>query len=318
MGQSSIVSTSTRIEFGIQYNPLAPRYYFDLAQCLSIVNRRSYRQGMNYAIGSIEVFGDNSGTVAIQTVPHTWVADNATTKAFEAWKDQRAEVLKEQPSLKAKWSDFKIYLDATHAQAGVVGNITPVDASGNPYVLGEWDSSQYVTPLPGAAQALTGDANEVTFHVVGDHIPAGNFDPSTSTSVGLIKAYAASRARVLAPDPVPVGQYISGFYNVDSLPDETQQDVMSNVANHNDEPPYSVPDYPGGDIQAPTPEFVDALIVRNWGDASTFSSDTSRSFVAPLGLVCLNINGFEVDSALTVLVNLVPGDYKGVLAERGL
>ena len=103
-----------------------------------------------------------------------------------------------------------------------------------------------------------------------------------------------------------------------SSPDATFQDIAENVLGRNDEAPYDIDDYPGGAVNAPTPEFVDGLVVRNWGDASTFSSDTSSPFIAPLGLLCLNINGFEALSDISVLINLVPGKYKGVLAERGL
>jgi len=314
MGQSSIVSTDTQIELNITSNGAA---YVDLAQCLSIINRRSYRQGMNYAIGSIEMIAGQSGTVNISTVPTTWVADNATTKAFEAWKDQRAEVLKEQPSLKAKWSDFKVFMDETHAQAGTAANLTPVDALSAPYLLGTWDTSEYVCPLPGAAQAAAGDAQEVRFHVCGDHTPPGPFSPLT-TNVGLIQAYADSRAKVLFPDPAVPTEFDTGFYNVNSLPDEMQVDVMDNVANRNDDPPYNVAEYPGGRTNAPTPQFRDAMVIRNWGDATTFSSDTAGPFVAPLGLLRFLTSGFDGLFAITVIINLVPGKYKGVLAERGL
>ncbi len=318
MGQSSIVSTDTFLHFNVVHNPLAPRKYIDLAQCLSIVNRRSYRQGMNYAVASIEVFAPSSGFAQVFTVPTTWVADNATTKAFEAWKDQRAEVLKEQPSLKAKWSDFKIFLDSTHATAGVGGNLTPLDGSGNAYALGEWDMSQYVTPLPGADQAASGDAHELVFHVVGDHIPTGDFTKATA-SVGLIKAYAASRALPLTPDPATEGQYITGFYNMQQSEDEKSQDIMANVTDRNDNPPYSTSEYPGSDVNAPTAQLFDVMIVRNWGDATTSSSDSVGSFVAPFGLICLNFaSGFEADDDIGIKINLVPGNYKGVLAERGV
>ncbi len=215
MAQSSIVSTDTQIEVHVlNEEPFSTDFYLDIGQCLSTINRRSYRQAMNYAVASIEAFSVSGCRVGVSIIPTTWVADNATTKAFETWKDQRAEVLRDQPSLKAKWSDFKIYMDSAHSQLGVISNLTPVDGNGNSYLLGEWDASQFVLPLPGAAQAAAGDAHETVFHVVGDHIPPGLFDPTTILSTGLIKAYAASRARVLSPDPVQVGQYITGFYNV--------------------------------------------------------------------------------------------------------
>ncbi len=153
---------------------------------------------------------------------------------------------------------------------------------------------------------------------MGDHTPAGTFEVATTTSVGLIKAYAASRARTLAPDPATVGQYSTGFYNVNSLPDELQEDVMDNVVQHNDNPPYNLNHYPGGDTNAPTAQVVDAMIIRDWGDATQYSSDATGPFVAPLGLIALNFSAFAADSTIDIIVKLVPGPYKGVLAERGL
>jgi len=321
MGQSSIVSTDTKIELIMEYEEEGANVaYVDIAQCLSTINRRSYRQGMNFAISSIEVFASKGGNVSVGIVPTTWVADNATTKAFESWKDQRALVLKNEPSLKAKWSDFKIFLDSAHATAGVAGNLTPVDHDANPYTLGDWDVSQYVTPLPGADQAAAGDAKEVTFHVVGDHIPAGTFEVATTTSVGLIKAYAASRALPLAPDPSTQGQYSSGFYNVNSVPDEMQEDVMDNVVQHNDNPPYTITKYPGSELNAPTSQWTDTMILNNFGDSTAFYSDSMGPFVAPLGLLRLAVTNVAEgeEPVFTIVIRCVPGNYKGVLAERGL
>ncbi len=320
MAQSSIVSTTTELYFSFNTIPLTPNRYIDLAQCLSIVNRRSYRQGMNYAVAKIEVFSPTGGNLGVFTVPTTWVADNATTKAFEAWKDQRALVLKQEPSLKARWSDFKLFMDATHSTAGVAGNLTPVNMSAAPslYTLGDWDASQYVTPLPGADQAAAGDAKEVTFHVVGDHTPAGTFEVATTTSVGLIKAYAASRSVPLAPDPATQGQYSSGFYNVNSVPDEMQEDVMDNVVQHNDNPPYSILKYPGSELNAPHAMWVGTAILNDFGDATAWSKAVMDGFVCPFGLLQINTTDFEADSAVNVVVTLVPGNYKGILAERGV
>ncbi len=316
MGQSSIASIDTKMLFNFTTTGLNNDQYIDLAQCLSIVNRRSYRQGMNYAVSSIEFYAASGGQVAVYKVPTTWVADNATTKAFEAWRKQRAEVLEEQPSLKAKWSDFKIFMDATHSTATSSGNLTPYSPAGA-YVKGDWDSSQFVIPLPGADQANAGDAQEVHMHIVGDHTPTGNFDAST-TSVGLIKAYAASRALVLAPDPVQEGQYLTGFYNIQQSDDEKSQDIMDNVSNKNDSPPYSLIEYPGSDTNAPGPLYQDLAILNDFGDDNAWSKTTVSGFLVPFGLLKLVHNLFETDTNVTCIVNMVPGNYKGVLAEKGV
>ncbi len=316
MAQSSMTSTCDKMLFAWNHNPLAPDNYVDIAQCLSIVNRRMYRQGMNYAVGSIEFYSVQGGRVEVNIVPRTWVADNATTKAFEAWKDQRAEVLKESPSLKAKWSDFKIFLDPQHVTNGVGLNLTPTDSNGGPYALGEWNESNFVVPVDGGA-AGAGSAQEVTMHVVGDHMPAGSFNTAT-TSASLIKSYADSRAIILSPDPVQPSGYNTNMYIRESSHDEMAIDIIQNVTNLNDEPPYDRALYPGGATNAPEPEYVDQAIISNYGDASVFSKGVIGSFIAPLGLLKITGQNFDADNTISMVINMVPGNYKGILAEGGL
>ncbi len=339
MAQSSIASTVDKLFFAFvpEEGETSGTYFIDIAQCLSIVNRKSYRQGMNYAVENMSFkyapLGDPQEekfmSIVVSKVPTTWCADNATTKAFASWMEQRDSVLKEQPSLKAKWSDFKIFLDADHATAGVGDNLIPlasiVDSCGESneeFVKGEWDMSQFVTPLPGADQAASGDAHELVFHVVGDHIPAGDFTKSTA-SVGLIKAYAASRALPLTPDPHTEGQYVTGFYNIQQSEDEKSQDIMANVADRNDNPPYSTSEYPGSDTNAPFAQIVKKLYPSNYGSTTngsmTVSIDNTGSFLAPFGLI--RIDTCALSSALDYIIlemDLVPGKYKGILAEKGV
>ena len=61
-------------------------YYIDLSQCASLVNRRFYRQGINWAVSSMKLF-TSAGTVAevlISKLPETWVMSNAWMKGFKA------------------------------------------------------------------------------------------------------------------------------------------------------------------------------------------------------------------------------------------
>jgi len=316
MAQSRIASTCDTLLFAFAHNPLDQNNYIDLAQCMSIVNRRMYRQGMNYAVGSIEVAARSGGRLTVGIVPRTWVADNATTKAFENWKDQRAEVLKESPTLKAKWSDFKVFLDEEHASNGVASNLTPMDADGVLYQLGEWSASEFVVPVNGGSGGL-GNAQEVTMHVVGDHIPNGAFNNAV-TSASLIKSYADSRSVVLAPDPVQPPGYNTNMYIRETSHDEMAADIIQNVTNFNDMPPYDQDHYPGGDTNAPQAEYIDTAIISNYGDSSVFSKGAISGFVAPLGLLKLQSADFDADEIISIIVRLVPGNYKGILAEGGL
>ena len=210
--------------------------YIDIAQCLSIVNRKSYRQGMNYAISKMKLYAIDSGSVMINTLPNNWVCDNATTKMFELWKDQRAEVLKESPSLKARYTDFKVYMNAEHKSVGFSGNLTPVAPDGTPYLLGQWSAAEITTPVLGGSG---GNAHQSTIHVVGDNIPAGVFQPGVTTSVSAIQQYADSRALVHNPDPsVPAGGvFKETVYNITSSHDEMSEEIMNDIVFKNHETP---------------------------------------------------------------------------------
>ncbi len=77
-------------------------------------------------------------------------------------------------------------------------------------------------------------------------------------------------------------------------------------------------DYPGGELNADSPSWIDTLIVRDWGDSTQFSSDTMGPFVAPFGLLRFVFNGAQADGTYYIAISLVPGKYKGILAERGV
>ncbi len=321
MAQSPLTSTSQKLTFELQPEDGGVAYV-DLAQCLSIVNRRSYRQGMNYAVQSIEFVSNASSRISVFTIPTSWPADNATTKMFEAWKDQRAEVLKEQPSLKAAWSDFKIFMDDIHAAAGTAGNLLPAYYDSNnayfvtDYVAGDWDASQFVLPIDGGSGGLA-NAQEVTMHVVGDHFPPGNFNNAT-ISAGLVKSYQDSRAVILAPDPVSPAGFTTNLFSRSTSHDEMSADIQQNVSKNNDNPPYPIVDYPGGDTQAPVAQFVDTAFLTNFGDTTQYSIDTVPATIVPFGLLKFLFTTSAPGQSITMHVHLAPGNYKGVLAERGV
>ena len=318
MAQSSLVSTDTKLLFAFTKQGLNSTQTIDIAQCLSVVNRRFYRQGMNYAVAGIEAYAPTSARVALGIIPTTWVADNATTRAYIAWNAQRKQVLDEQPSMKSKWSDFKIHMDATHVSNGFAGNLTPVDSFANAYALGEWTASEIVFPVAGGSGG-TGAANQQTMHVIGNNVPAGNFQTASGTSFSLIEAYANSRRTEQNPDPSTTGvSETTNPYATLSVPDSLFQDVAENILDNNDLAPYVMNDYPGGATQAPLIQYLDDLRLNNFGDAGQLSSDQTGPFVCPFGLLRLQFQNMEDDETVVIVLDLVPGSYKGVLAERGV
>ena len=87
--------------------------YIDMSLAASAVNRRFYRQGLNWAVASMTLHTnrDASGSFTVQKVPDTWVAQNAHTKAKRLWMKSQDQVLDNDPTVKGRYRDFKVYLD---------------------------------------------------------------------------------------------------------------------------------------------------------------------------------------------------------------
>ena len=119
--------------------------HIDISQCVSLINRRFYRQGLEWAVAGFTVFTDSgiTGNIAIGKLPDTWMCDNAYTKAYHAWKDQQDNAIEEAggQSAVAKYRDFKISMNTDHVDAGFAGNLLPEGfvAGVN---TGEWERSR--------------------------------------------------------------------------------------------------------------------------------------------------------------------------------
>ena len=149
--------------FTLPSTPAATNYYIDLSQCASILNRRFYRQGLNWAVAGFTWYTVNDGSIRINKVPDTWVAANAWMKGFATWQKMNKEALAEAGSVKPKFLDFKVFMDAGHHAAGSAANLLPRVGSdvgiGNSDVTpGEWEYSSYV--IPDTTLGATGGVQE--------------------------------------------------------------------------------------------------------------------------------------------------------------
>ena len=277
--------------------------YIDLSQCASIVNRRFYRQGLNWAVGGFTVIGGGTGTgfLTVNRLPETWVLSNAWEKGFRAWQRQQSEALEDgtQESVRARFNDFKVYLDGGHSSVGVANNLTPIGTAGIPYALGEWEMSQIVVPNNGAP----GINWEPYLQMIGGFTIA-----ASPPSVGLIAAYANSRSVPQSPDPVVPGQVLNDdnlFRRMFDVGDNSD-DVLDNVAGKNDELPYDQNVYPGEPIDQA--EFVASIRLAN-----TQSQTQVAGSSFPCGLI--QIDTSSLDGGVQFIVHLVPGGHRGYLAE---
>ena len=101
-------------------------WHADLSQCASIMNRRFYRQGINWAVSGFKILSSSgsSGQISINKLPNTWIVSNSWEKGFRAWQRQQREVIEDgtQESTMAKFNDFKIFMNTDHFNNGVTRN----------------------------------------------------------------------------------------------------------------------------------------------------------------------------------------------------
>ena len=288
------------------------KFYLDISQCASILNRRFYRQGLNWAVSGFKILSSDGSTGSIQVVklPNTWVMSNAWEKGFRAWKRQQNDALDdgENQSVKAKYNDFKIFADVDHHSLGYGANILPVSsatlgANIQTAVPGEWEASQIVIPN----FVTVGTNYEPYIQAVGEDVGG------LGGTISLIKAYEDSRSTPQSPDPaVPPGvTSADNIYRAMFDVGDNMEDVMANVVGKNDELPYPQENYPGGDTQLNSLQIHDSEFIT----ATTVGGTTRlKGGNFPCGLVGFNLGDYD-GAYLLVQVDLVPGTHRGYLAE---
>lgn len=319
----------TRLWFNI--NPENTFNYVDLSLAACAANRRFYRQGSTWAVAGMSIHAGASidqsgnpvsplGDVTVSKVPDTWIAKNAHTKAKALWMKSQDQVLDDQPSVAAKYRDFKVYLDDDMVGADIQGVaaspadngeiMLPVDSGDFTAKIGEWVYSTIQFPTDGGSSAPI----EWNLHMVG-----ADEDTQAATSRGIIHGYALSRSRPHDIDPnVPTdGGWMNEVFDVADNLDAIRLDITDN----NDLPPYRVGDeasadeyYPGG--------------VNNQPEAAlhsiSFVSGTTVGGKTPIegGMFGCGLMKFGFDwvegnepESLYLAIDLVPGHYKGYLTE---
>jgi len=285
--------------------------YIDLAEGLSQVNRRAYRQGMEYAVGKV-TFGYQANPQAIlnvvlatYTAGNTWSVHNAWKKAYAHWiaQQRRTRRLIGQ-SAKPTWEDFKVYLDDAHRAGTSLGVLA---GDGGLVGTGEWDYSRLLW------EADDNSVDEVYMHLIGGNVGSS----PNETDWGLVLNYQESRATVQPEDPDLPDEYSNNMYAKLATDENVVADeVAENMEDENDEPPYDQDDYPGGDTNSDAPWLQDLAIA-----STSVPVGVVPGFVAQCGLIKFELqahavaDGGDTTAPSTVaMVHLVPGNYKGVAA----
>jgi len=305
--------------------------FIDLSQCASLVNRRFYRQGINWAVSGIKFLsqptltaGSLNGNITVEKLPETWVMSNAWEKGFRAWQRMNNEALEETESVRPRFLDFKIYADSAHHTAGFGANLLPINVAGT-VVPGEWESSKISYP----DTTLVGNAKERDVIAVGASFPGAS--PATGrNAVSLIEGYAASRGLPAVLDPnAPVDaedtsgvapeNWMAAMFNEGNI--QTEQ-VIDTMTEENNIAPYPFENdgvhvdtmYPGGANQLTGLQIHDLEYVTG----TTIGGTTRiKGGMFPCGLIGLHLLNRDSESPLvhTFCIDLVPGNHRGYLCE---
>jgi hypothetical protein len=286
-------------------------YYCDLSQIASILNRRFYRQGINWAVAGFKLFSPSTGFFTISKLPTNWVTMNAWTKAFNAWNRQQKEALAESggESAAAKFRDFKVFADVDHVTAGVGNNLLPLERINVPYqtaATGEWEMSQIVIPNAGAP----GVTEERFLHMVG-------LNANGTVSRGVIEGYADSRAYPQSPDPVSpdldsANNWLARMFDVgDNMPE-----ILDNATDKNDNLPYDQDEYPGGSTNLPYLQTHDLCQLISYSSGvGNVGTQYLKGGQFPCGLIRFDWEP-ETSGNFVLQIDLVPGDHRGYLCEK--
>lgn len=288
--------------------------YIDLMRDCSRLARKFFRQGHLVAIANIRVTMPAASTptagnsVYVSAMQNTWVVSNAWEKSFRHWQRQQNEALEDggSQSSKARFNDFKVYLDKNHQTTGNLEpvNMGPFDTVGpfptavvtsSPPLAGDWDYSQIVIPNDGAV----GVTNEYFLTMHG---------ADTASTKGMALGYAESRAYPTEPDPAsPVvkNSWLQQMFDVGDNNDE----VLDNATARNNQLPYDQSDYPGTPANYLYPENKAWCFNRSTTGVNTFNLG---GMVAPCGLLRIDqlySNGSPTD--LIIEIELLPGTTRG-------
>ena len=280
--------------------------FIDIAKALSIINRKFYRQGVYYYVNSVEVYNNESGVVDLHTLPDTWVTKNAWNRGFQLF--QKMNALTDSPVSgvsRPKYHDFKVYMNATHRSNGSMNPImTNINNGSSEYQADEWVYSEFISADDDGDG--TQQADNFNVHMLGTHYgSASNWD-----SVGLIKSYAESRTTVQRTDltdlEVDITDPLLNIFDFSS--EEQMNDIMSNLLEDNDEPPYDQNAYIG--------EVSTSMqhVARIGTEVGVGRIGRAAGFCVPMGLLC--VDPWDLETDFRVVLNLAPGTYHGVYAER--
>jgi len=326
-------------------------FYVDLMQLHSLVNRVSCRQGRLVGVQSIEI-GCHAGgafSAGIWRLGHQWSIVNAWEKSMRLWLEQQNDTADEAglESTVARYRDYKVHMTALHAEVGFAANLIPAGYSiADAAVTSDrysWDPSVLVIPN----DAVVGTTTERQIFVVGD-------DDTTLApdGISLVHAYAESRSRPTVIEPNIVTSADGGVFAEMFDVGMDDNEIIENFQGENNTAPYlnyhqdALEGYPGGEFQGTQttsgitgpdsvafgtgPQAMQLHDILAVNANHNYNSDQCSGFLAPLGLLCIQMKGTnvgastgplpyaapngDINAGIWMKITLAAGEYQGIMA----
>lgn len=288
--------------------------YIDLAAALSAINRKQFRQGLYYYVNKVELYDNETTFVDLLTLPDNWITRAAHRRAKGIFDEMNEHAVRNAGNLYPKYHDFKVYMNDQHRQLGSTFPSLYTINQGNQVIApDEWAYSQYVSAdddqdgNPGAGPTY---ADNFYVHMIGPHAgTTGNWE-----SIGAIKSYAETRVRQNLENPViDAGLQADPLFNLMDFSSEEQvNDLVTNLDEDNDAPPYDLSVYVGEN----EPHLHQVARLTTTVESGRVAM--AGGFCAPLGLIAVDppTPGTSADNLFRIVVEVAVGTYNGVYAER--
>ena len=302
------------IYFEIDLSETGNAYHtIDISQCVSMLSRKRYRQGLEWAVSGVRVNSPQAIQLTLATLPQTWSCAQAWKTGFKAWRKMQKEAEREMTTgNQARYTDYKIYFDVNHLDSGnpqYAPNLLPYGVPPvGPQVAYDWQYSEYHWPddsdMAGATRVC---------HMIGE---------DDAQSVALIHNYADLRARPMTEDP-NIPELGAGSVWTALFDDGGDADaVLTDLTLLNDDPPYyngvdttTEEFYPGGkNYRADWYSWqISHTNVYNSG-AGNSGNGFAPGFTAYAGLVRLHLQGPVSLQNIGLWLDLMPGPHDGYMA----
>ncbi len=306
------LSTNVVIDYIMDDDPTTS--YACIPQALSLLNRKSFREGYVFSVDYIEFIGRVDDVISIIKLPEGYTTTRAWTMGFNAWKEQRAHALDANDGAgPGKWSDFKVLMDIDDNSAN---RLKPngMSPSGTTFatlstVGAEWNTAEIVVNDPAAATTT-----EFTIGMLGPVVPPYG---------ALIQTWGDTRAGTVAPDPNQPGELsLSWIMRSGEESSDMAVDVLNLVESENDNPPYAnvvedglgpTPIYVGGELSAPGGVLHDTAVLGTTGRPFSMSGG-----LFPLGLMKIVPSWSDTSPGQNrvIRVHCTRGVVKGVAAAK--